>query len=49
MLPADTLTRKAGLSTWEEKIEELRMKQIKRKIGPALNEGEEFSGEVNNG
>jgi hypothetical protein len=33
----------------EEKIEELRMKQIKRKSGSALNKGEEFSGEVNNG
>ena len=47
MLPPDPLTRKAGVYTWEEKIEELRIKQIER--GPALNKGEEFSGEVNNG
>lgn len=32
-----------------EKTEELRMKQIKRESGPALNKGEESSGEVNNG
>jgi len=49
MLPPDPLTRKVGVYTWEEKIEELRMKQIERERGPALNKGEESSGEVNNG
>jgi|GEM_PF-5555380 len=32
-----------------EKTEELRMKNIKRESGPALNKGDESPGEVYNG